>query len=385
LSQTTHTASNLCAGFYLVQVTDANGCQALDKGTITEPTVLSSTMESMPSECGSTTGSANVTVVGGTAPYQYLWGDSSNADSALTLVPGYHKVSITDTNGCTLLDSVDVGTTTATNDICVVTVTPKNQNLLVWRKPVTANVAGYNIYRNISGAYSRIGFHHYDSLSQFVDLTFGVDPSITSYRYKISVMDTCGAESELSDFHETIHLTANRGLKGEVNLIWDDYEGFPFSSYNILLDSTGFGNYFVLDNVPNTNFTYTHNNAPLDSAEYLIEVVMPSSCTSTRVNHNSTRSNSGRPSSLVNSGMDDLLLKKAKLFPNPVSKTLNIQFPGSEKWSYRVFDITGNLLEEMSGISTPNKTLNVGKWTPGIYLVQLMVGDQVVNHKVVKN
>ena len=37
------------------------------------------------------------------------------------------------------------------------------------------------------------------------------DPSIRSWRYKLSVVDVCGIESELSLRHKTMHLTANVG------------------------------------------------------------------------------------------------------------------------------------------------------------------------------
>ena len=57
----------------------------------------------------------------------------------------------------------------------------------------------------------------------------------------------------------------SKGLNDEVNLIWDDYEGFSFTQYNILRDSTGNGNWEQLANVANTSFTYTDLTPPKSS------------------------------------------------------------------------------------------------------------------------
>ena len=149
------------------------------------------------------------------------------------------------------------------------------------------------------------------------------------------------------------------------------------------MDSTGTGNYFVLANVPNTNFTYTDFNPPMDSAIYLIEVVMPTSCNSSKANHNTSRSNKGKPSSLA-TGMEDLYLKRSKVYPNPTNKTLNIELRGGSNWGYKVFNMTGKLVSEKTEINEETESLNVENWTNGIYLIQLRIGDQFVNRKVIK-
>ena len=60
--------------------------------------------------------------------------------------------------------------------------------------------------------------------------TFGVDNNVNSKRYKISEVDSCGYESDLSLYHENIHLTANVGINGELNLIWD--QGSTINNWN---------------------------------------------------------------------------------------------------------------------------------------------------------
>src|SRR5690606_3583945 len=49
---------------------------------------------------GDGNGSASVTVVGGTAPYSYLWSNGATT-SSITTTSGTYTVSVTDVNGCT--------------------------------------------------------------------------------------------------------------------------------------------------------------------------------------------------------------------------------------------------------------------------------------------
>jgi len=181
-----------------------------------------------------------------------------------------------------------------TPDLCLISVdSTSTQNKVVWEKPITQAIDSFMVYREFgTGNYGVVGSVPYDSLSQFYDNTVGVNPNITSYRYKISAVDTCGNESQLSDFHETMHLSTNLAPNGNVNLIWDAYEGFPVTYYRILRDSTFSNNWEVLDSVSNNVFIWTDINPPTNGADYVIDVIAPFGCTSTKAqDHNSTRSN----------------------------------------------------------------------------------------------
>ena len=179
-------------------------------------------------------------------------------------------------------------------NICLISVdSTSTKNKVVWEKPITQAIDSFMIYREFgTGNYGIVGSVHYDSLSQFYDNTVGVNPNITSYRYKISAIDTCGNESQLSDFHETMHLSTNLAPNGNVNLIWDAYEGFPVIYYRILRDSTFSNNWEVMDSVSSNVFIWTDINPPTNGADYVIDVIAPFGCTSTKAqDHNSTRSN----------------------------------------------------------------------------------------------
>ena len=179
--------------------------------------------------------------------------------------------------------------------ICLISVDiTSTKNVVVWEKPQFAGLDSVRIYREFgTGNYGLVGTVSNDTLSQFTDNTFGVNPNITSYRYKIALVDSNGLQiTAQSPFHETMHLSTNLAPNGDVNLIWDAYEGFPVTYYRILRDSTFTNNWQVLDSVSSNSFIWTDINPPSTGAQYIIEVVAPFTCTATKaVDHNTTRSN----------------------------------------------------------------------------------------------
>ncbi len=368
MAQTNDTAVNLCAGQYLLTVTDNNGCIAYANGDVFEPSALNGNIASSPTECGASNGSAWITPTGGTSPYSYSWTGGGTNDTITGLDQQWYSVDVTDNNGCTYSDSTLIEASVSTQEICVVSVDTNNQNVVNWTKPIAGNIAGYNIYRNITGSYVQIGYRDYDSLSYFIDNTFGVDPSITSYRYKISVVDTCGNESALSAYHETIHLTTNVGTGGEVNLIWDNYEGFGFSFYYILRDSTSSNNWEIIDSVPATNFTYTDNNVPTIGADYAVEVVTPTFCDATKAigDFNSSRSNRktnvAGPTSVSNPELE------YSVFPNPFKDQLTLKM-NTPIISGELMSLNGQVIEQFSGDYQNATTLNLSGLAAGTYLV----------------
>ncbi|MFN8154104.1 MAG: gliding motility-associated C-terminal domain-containing protein [Bacteroidia bacterium] len=93
---------NLTAGFYTVTVTDQNGCTAQLSGHITQPALaprVSGT--TTPVSCkGLTNGGVNISAVGGTPPYNYLWNTGANTATISNQAAGTYIVTVTDANGC---------------------------------------------------------------------------------------------------------------------------------------------------------------------------------------------------------------------------------------------------------------------------------------------
>jgi surface protein len=75
-----------------------SGVPAVDCDTVSINVFFSNT--DGPS-CGLQNGAASVAVLGGTAPYAYLWSDGSTANPATGLAAGPYTVTVTDADGCT--------------------------------------------------------------------------------------------------------------------------------------------------------------------------------------------------------------------------------------------------------------------------------------------
>ena len=97
----------LGVGTYNVIVEDANGCQATNSASISEPTPIVVTVDSEidPSACATPDGAINVTVTGGTPGYTYDWdndgtGDFDDTEDLSALVAGTYNLAVMDMNGC---------------------------------------------------------------------------------------------------------------------------------------------------------------------------------------------------------------------------------------------------------------------------------------------
>ncbi|MBL4578595.1 MAG: T9SS type A sorting domain-containing protein, partial [Flavobacteriales bacterium] len=101
--------SNLAPGTYQLTVNDANGCIAAATAVVSSAAAVSLVMSKTdPSACGASDGDASVTVSGGTTPYSYLWDDpaaQTNA-TAINLSFGAYSVTVIDNGGCTDNNSI---------------------------------------------------------------------------------------------------------------------------------------------------------------------------------------------------------------------------------------------------------------------------------------
>ena len=101
---------NLSGGYTSIMMTDSLGCTGMDSVFINEPAVLDLSITGQDLLCSgdSTGGSANVAVTGGTPGYTYSWSNGDTTSVANGLAIGWYSVSVADTNGCTIQDSVEI-------------------------------------------------------------------------------------------------------------------------------------------------------------------------------------------------------------------------------------------------------------------------------------
>lgn len=99
-AKTTASVDQLSAGNYTVNVSAANACTRVLTATITQPQKINIALQNQPEKCGNSQGSLTSTVSGGSAPYNYLWSDGSNATSITGLQAGSYGLQVTDSKGC---------------------------------------------------------------------------------------------------------------------------------------------------------------------------------------------------------------------------------------------------------------------------------------------
>ncbi|MCB9231755.1 MAG: choice-of-anchor B family protein [Bacteroidia bacterium] len=107
---TTQTATGLAPGTYSVVISDRYGNQITDSVTISEPAALAAAINASDETCsGVNDGAIDLTVTGGTPPFQYLWSNGATTEDVSGLTPGTYSFQLTDSNNCQLNDTVTVG------------------------------------------------------------------------------------------------------------------------------------------------------------------------------------------------------------------------------------------------------------------------------------
>ena len=122
--------TGLEAGDYTLQVTDNNSCVETSIFTINEPDELLATFVITPLTCnGAGDAAIDLTLTGGSPLYTTNWvgpnGFTGSAEDISGLEPGFYDLTVTDSNGCQIFESVEIEdpdviafTVTTTDPLC---------------------------------------------------------------------------------------------------------------------------------------------------------------------------------------------------------------------------------------------------------------------------
>ncbi len=212
--------------------------------------------------------------------------------------------------------------------ICLVTVNDSStHNILVWEEPLDQSlIDSFFIYRETTtGIYSRIASVHKNANSLYHD--YSANPNATSYRYKLSVLDNCGVESEKSASHSTIHL---QNL-GNGNFQWTFYQiqnaSNPVTSFNVYRDNHGDGNFNQIGFVPGTNSTFTDiGHTAFSNSVYVVDVTWNIDCDQIIPNVNTTRSNIRRKTDVDTvASIQMVRAENIFVYPNPAEDFIMVK------------------------------------------------------------
>jgi uncharacterized delta-60 repeat protein len=275
--------------------------------------------------------------------------------------------------------------------VCLVTVDSQSvYNIIIWEKPQTRAIDSFFIYRQDSTyIFTKIAAAPYSSFSEYDDTASAANPNSTAHQYKISILDTCGTESVLSDYHSTIFLQ----YLGNGNLSWAPYEienaVNPVIYYRIYRDTAGNGIFAPLNTIiPGGNTSYTDVDAALyPLADYVLDVFWGIGCSPSR-SVNTTRSNiKGGKKSLEDGIFATAGLQQLQLYPNPANNFVNIICPAPGfVQSVEVFDLLGkfaiiNTFGEQGPLGSYH--LNLHDVAKGVYTVKVKTGLGIVFKKLV--
>jgi hypothetical protein len=354
----------------------------------------------------SATATSNHTAVSGSFTFQ--WSPSAGLSSANTYNPTAspgtttdYTVQVTDQLGCASTDIVNVFVQNPfqNEQICLVTVdTAAMKNKILWEKTTNTGTAGYKIYKEVStNAYSEIGIVPYNDPASFTDNSS--QPLSYASRYKISVVDTCGNESDKSPYHSTINLiiSSNGSTMG---LNWSHYideSGMFVPPLYYILRGTSTSNLQLLDSISGSNTSYNDTSVFI-VYHYMIGVKKSNGCNTSK-SATFSFSNIIDNSSLVGINSNDLLNNTIIISPNPMTTSATLSIPNfSNQLSVisdqiTVTDITGKVVrtiplapsrhpELVSGSTKAQLTIERGDLKPGVYFIELKA-DRLYRGKLV--
>jgi len=181
--QTTAVATNLTVGTYTVLVSDSLGCSASMSVTLTQPqapvtlTAVVTDLICM----NDAEGVIDLSVTGGTPGYTYSWSTGDTTQDIDSLESGAYVVTITDTLGCVLIDTIVVNN-------------PPNPMVVT---PSQTNVTCYNYSDGLLTLAISGGLPAYDIQWSTGD-TIAVLDSLIAGVYSVVVTDAQGCDETLS-------------------------------------------------------------------------------------------------------------------------------------------------------------------------------------------
>ncbi|MFL5753122.1 MAG: T9SS type A sorting domain-containing protein [Bacteroidia bacterium] len=385
-NQVTQIAGNLAAGIYSVTVTDANFCSYTAVAVVNNvaSTLSSNISNIVAGDCSITSaGSLTINASGGAGSYSYLWSNGNTNPVVIGLQPGTYYCTVTDASLCSDIQTAVVPSAIGNiqQNLCMVTVdTGTFTNLVIWEKTTTNDIKSFKIYRESStqNVYTAIATVPYANLSQFTDSV--ANPAVHSWRYKITAIDSCNNETPYSLSHKTIHLSQNLGVGGEINLAWDYYDGFAYTTYYIWRHDPS-TNWVKLDSLSANYTTYTDFTPPSVNSRYMIEVLPPGACNTTfrlpggnDVMTSVTKSRSNiKNNRVMGIKRTDGLSANLLVYPNPASSVITVIADKKvEKGILSIENLLGQqvLLQEWNK-SPARQIIDVSQLNKGIYLLRL--------------
>lgn len=436
------TINNLSPNTFIVTVTDGNGCTQINSGQINQPSALQLNLTSSPVSCNNLAdGSADATVSGGTSPYTYLWESGAQTANNNKISGGFQAVTITDFNGCTIVDSIFI-------------FEPQPVNVGIFAVGNTSFCTGGSVFLNANPTT----YPNYQWRLNGVNISGATQPVYSASvagNYSVQATDTNGCKGTSTFTAVTVFPNPTIVFNG----VLDNYCENADSAILSALPAGGiFKGNSVINNVllPNQlnlgtyqiQYTVTDTNGCTDSAWKRIDIreapeinnllgptmVQPGNTYTYAINATNGSqyfwsASNGIISSVTNnlatilwpsagtgeiqviesnyfgcldtgkffisigvqiSTNDAYSENEITLFPNPAKDEISIEYNqlNTEQINIKLFSVTGQLILEKTSEFTASKNIekiDVSNLTTGIYIVTLTNGNINKNIQLIIN
>jgi len=350
---------------------------------------------------GSNNGSATSALTGGQSPFSYYWSAGGQTTSSITNVPastGIDTLIVTDINGCMMAQTYSItGPPAVLNSICLVTVDSASQyNVIAWDKTPFTDVDSFIVYREIStNNYQPLAVIPYDSLSLFIDTVRTKyfpntgDPNAGTYRYKITVHDTCGTYRALGPYHNTIYFLNNNGTFYWTQPYTIENAPNPVSSYVLLRDDNSTGNWQAVSSVAGTQQLVSDPLYSIyqNTASWRVQTQWSISCTPTAKMQNGTQSafSSSYSNVYTNIGIgikNNSSESSVSLYPSPNNGSFTVEIGALKNVRLEMYNVLGDLVYK-SGLKNGKNVLDAKNLGKGTYVAYILSDSGKAIKKIV--
>ena len=296
-------------------------------------------------------------------------GDYSDDNFTNLNQEGVYYVILENINGCDSVVCLHLSyLIPSAPQLCMVSTNEENNNEIIWHEQTGA--ISYKIYREgmQGGQYDLIG-----TTNGLKWTDTDCKPNYRSYRYKISYIDDCGNESELSNDHKTMHLT----IDNSCNLLWTAYEGINYATYYIYRaqkDTNGLiGAWELIEKLPNGTTLYSDLSVTAGHFYYKIAINIDDAC--------APKSNIAKCIPDLSINEIDAETSKINVYPNPTKNELFIK-SDLQIEKVEIYTIIGCLVLSENNVKDK---ISVSDLPEGFYLLKVYTDNGLVVRKFVKD